>query len=579
MDETKPQPDDEQPEGEPVVDETPADGETDETSDEEINALAELPADLATADESALRELYDGYQSIYEERAPQAQTVAHRDYLRDLRSRQSAIAEELSRRRIEAQEVAESLAELQDAPALPDAAPSLASVGDVTGARPKQTRARQEPSSSPEKPKMAMVGGESSDRPGQPITHERVAAEAEEILRNRAWTGRARLAGVAGFDSLDGSPEALSGDNGARRNDALIREAVEEFNAERAARRASGDAPARTAAICQPFDIIREIPEDFVTDEPVSSMWPKRPIGRLAFQMTDGIGLADVDDGVATWDEDDQDLVDPTDPDTWKPCVEVDCPTPRSVTAEAVVACLTFRNDTEMSNPERVRHFQSAVNALRARIKEGRQLQIVDSLSSAYKWTGPTYGALPTLSEALNSLIAPLNYVNRSNPFGYDVIIPPGLLQVLSIDRANRAYGHESDPADVLAQLRADLEGVNAVVVSLDASLGGQPGLPFDTLNPVGDPADEVPRLSRSFRVRIVDPSAAIYGETGELYAGVQRGPDLVRQNRAQWFAEEYFLLAKHGVQPWAYVDVSLCSDGSRAGLIDPDDYVCGPAS
>jgi hypothetical protein len=584
---TEPQPDNgEQEPTSPAPDNGDSDTPDEASSEQPAEvSVPELPEDTQAADEQALRDLHAELDAL----AQPLTDARDWDRLQAVRERQGAIVGEIERRREQAIRDAERAKELSEAPALPEKEPVLANVATARAARTRQPDGQQEsPSQERQRPRVAAVAGDASAHRGQPFDYERAGIEAMEVARDNTMVGKARLASIGGFSSIDGAPEALSSDNPARRNDALIDEAVDSWAARRRVERAiaAGLTPSaedvRVAAICEPFDILRDVPDDFNAMEVVSKIWPQRPIGRLAFQFTPGVGLSDVEDGVGRWTEFDQAAVDPDDSSTWKQCVEVDCPTPEDVTAEAVTGCITWPNTTEMSNPERVRNFQNAVNALRARVKEGRQLEIVDSLSHPYSYSG-TYGALPTFVAALNSLIPVLNYVNRENPFGYTAILPPGLLQVLGIDRANRAFGHEQDPASVLAQLQADVEGIDRFVVALDhtTAIGGEPGPDGLTsaLPAVGGSTEAIKEISDVYRVRLVDPSAAIYGETGELYAGVQRDANLIRQNRAQWFAEEYFLLAKHGVQPWAYIDVSLCADGSRAGNVDPDDYPCGNAS
>jgi hypothetical protein len=225
-----------------------------------------------------------------------------------------------------------------------------------------------------------------------------------------------------------------------------------------------------------------------------------------------------------------------------------------------------------MSNPERVRNLNSALAALVARTYEGRILQRIDQLSSPYVFSGD-YGALPAIVEAVNSLLPQLNYVNRERRGEYVLLIPPAVAEILTIDRANRAYGVENEVSDVMAYLRGNLAGVRDVVETLDASLGSEPGIPFAAIRPVGNQAaaGAIPYVSGGvYRLRLVDPAAAIFAETGEMNAGALRDANLTRQNKVGYFAERFFFLAKHGPQPWATIDIHLCADGSRAGLITP---------
>jgi len=384
-------------------------------------------------------------------------------------------------------------------------------------------------------------------------------------------------------------PACLSTMNSAERNNTLIREAVDDWRRDHDRRHGRDVAaqPARTAAICQPFDIIRDIPSEFADTEVVSKVFPSRPAGRLGFQYLPSINLSAVLGATTVFTEAQQLAVDPANPATWKPIVDVPCPTVRNVIAEAVPGALRFDNTTEMSNPEVVRNYMDALAAQRARNKEGRLLQRIDGGSSLYT-ARPGYGAVPALIETINTMVAQAIYINRLDEPRYVVLIDPLTIRALLNDRANRAYADEDDGAssDLLTYINSCLDGVDDVIATLDGSYATQPGLPPLPLNPPGDAgstppggtlggvaqgaAVAMPGLPGIHRVRIVAPDAAIYAETGEMYVGVMRSPDLLRQNKAQFFAEEYFMLAKHGPAPWFSIDLEFCSDGARAGFLNP---------
>lgn len=551
--------------------------EAEGSEETKLSEIPEVPESLDDVDDEALATLESQLTTAFNERRPGAATAQDLADLQTIVTAQGRVAKEGEKRSKTRAKLEEDLSKLPEKmePALAAAAPK-ASAAQLAAAG-SQAPAKQEPKAAP-KAKVAMVAAAGlGEHEGEEVSWEDIA---EAISRNNR-SGKTYLAAIPGFSEAEGAPKALSLDNGPFMNNDLIREAVDDWRELQ-----KGERPVKTAAICEPLDILRDVPSAFSTAEPVSAIWPQRPIGRLGFQFTPGIDLVDVLDAVAHWTEADQAAVDPEDQSTWKPCVEVDCPPIATVKASAVTACLTFDNTTEMSNPERVRNFTEAVTAVRARIKEGLQLGVIDALSHRYEFTGD-YGALPALVQAINSLVAQLRYFNRLNEVNYLVIVPPAVSETLTIDRANRAYGVEMETSDVMAYLRGNLYNIGGVVESLDEAIArddvidpatgdpldpgtNEPGLPFNTLNPVGETAVAVPPLAATRRIRIIDPSAAIYGETGELYAGVQRSPEMLRQNRAQYFVEEYFLLTKHGAQPWATIDVDLCPNGARAGLEEP---------
>lgn len=575
----------------PAAEGTETEGETpagDGTSDAatEASAVPEIPEDLTTLDEETLRGSFTALDEAFAARRPVSTTAADREALRLIRAEQSRIAEEITRRIDEAAAVAADLEALdaEETPALPEPSqpvPALASAGAVVRARGTQPHAAQAPAgTTPARPRATLIAAAGTNvAPDGAEIDWATLGRAVDIAKKGRSQGDVILASLPAFSEMEGMPEPLTSDNGAPRNDALIAAAQAEFCAqryaddpERAQRHGAGEV--LTAAICGPLDIIREIPSEFTAESRVAPEFPARPISRLGFQFTRSLNIEAVLAGSTVWDEDDQAAVDPDDSSTWKPCVFVNCGDPDSVTAEAITGCLTFDNTTEMSSPERIANATAAVNAARARNKDARLLQIIDSLSSGYTFEGQ-YGALPTLIEAINTAVAQATYAQRITDPDYTLFLDVATVGLLLIDRANRAYGVDGEASDVVAQLLSNVEHVSRVVVTLDDSAGGgnvpnQPGLPFVGLNPAGDAPDTLPVLNGDRRIRLVDPRGWIYGETGDVNAGISRGPAELRQNRAQYFVEEYVLLEKPGPTPSFYIDVEFCNDGARAGLLEP---------
>ncbi len=342
--------------------------------------VPELAVDLTGVDDAALRAQFDQYGALITEHRATA-TPAQLPALEQALAGQRSIVAELERRAAEAADATARIEALNtDAPVLPDpvAVPALASAAAVVAGRdPQATIEQAPPEVRPERPRAALVAaaGANVASPGTVIELPTLGEAIDSVKSGDA--GKSRLASLQGFEEIgaDQFPEALSRSNTWETNNELIRQAQSDFMAVRA-----GERPAHTATICEPLDILRDLPDAFNATEVVSPELPSRPSGRLGFQHSLSIDLGAVLDGVALWDETDQAAVDPTDPDTWKPCVDVECPEPINVKAEAVVACLKFDITTEMSNPETVRNYMNALDALRARTKEGRILQRLDAL-------------------------------------------------------------------------------------------------------------------------------------------------------------------------------------------------------
>ena len=566
----------------PSDDVTPEDGAEEvaeqPTAEEEIEVRVapEVPEVLDELDEAGLRDLHERLGTWRTERREERDV----DGVRVAIEGQQRIVDEITRRRADARRVESELAELDliEVPVLPEAEPSLAGAGataaQLAAARGAQPANEQvPPAPAHERMPVALLAGAGTEiaTAGSAMSYAQLG-QAIDRVKTRP-EGQTILASLPSFeedaDRL-GLPPILSERNGVTLNDELIQEAVADWHA----REFGEPAPSRQGAICQPFDIIRDIPDAFVTDTPVSDIFPSRPAGRGGFQFTVSGTLADVGGAVNYWDETKQAAVDVTNSATWKPCIDYVCPTPQSAVLEAIATCVRYPITLEMSNPERVQNLNNAVGALEARMYEARMLQRIDQNARGYVFN-TEYGALPGLIEAVNTVIAQMTYTNRQALGNYVMLIPPGVTAVLLMDRANRAYVDNDERDDVMAYLQANLYGVRRIVETKDASAASEPGIPYlPVVPPVGNQGaamGSAPFISGSvYRIRLVDPAAAIYAETGEMNAGVLRDSNLIRQNMTAYFREWFFFLAKHGPQPWATLDMQLCADGSRAGFVTP---------
>lgn len=373
--------------------------------------------------------------------------------------------------------------------------------------------------------------------------------------------GRVTQAVVAALPAFEDTAElavpVLSDRNTAAQNDHIIAEAVESWKAVR-----NGQPLAHTAAICDPLDIIREIPEVGVVDTPFANLFPQRPIGRLGFTYTPASEIASTNGGIAVWTEADQAGVDPDDSSTWKPCVDISCSSPVEVKAKELTTCATVDTMVEMSSPERVREFLHLMGVQRARRREQHILDLWDDTASAYTFSG-TYGTLPSLVQALHTVLPQLLYPEREDAANYDLVLEPGFVNKLTYDEFNKAY---TEPQDALAALR-QATGLNVVV--LRDFVGASP---FQTPPTPGGGSATLAEIPDTNRVRIVPAGSYIYAATGEESTGWQTDPQLARQNKRQVFSAEWILLAKHSGSPAAFIDITSVGNGSRACCTTPFD-------
>jgi hypothetical protein len=416
----------------------------------------------------------------------------------------------------------------------------------------------------PEKPVVAYTAGAGQSAFSQGVALDLTglgrAFESRKNIQPGA-DGRVTQAVVASLPAFEDSHElavpVLTDRNTAAQNDQIIAEAVESWKAVRA-----GQPLAHTAAICDPLDIIREIPEVGVSDTPFANLFPQRPIGRLGFTYTPASSIDSTNDGIAVWTEDDQAAVDPADPSTWKPCVDISCSSPVEVKAQELTTCATVDTMIEMSSPERVREFLHLMGVQRARRREQYILGLWDDTASGYDFAG-TYGALPSLIQALHTVLPQLLYPEREDAANYDLVLEPGFVNKLVYDEYNKAY---TDPTDAVATLRA-ATGLNVVV--LRDFVGASP---FQVPPTPGGASATLAEIPDTNRVRIVPAGSYIYAATGEESTGWQTDPQLARQNKRQIFSAEWVMLAKHSGSPAAFIDVTSVGNGSRACCTEPFD-------
>ncbi len=565
------------------------DGPTDET------AAPEVPDNFDGMTEDELTDLHAKLEAKYGEERPGAQTRAQIDQLKAYREAQKRIADRVIEIRAEAAEAAADLEALdapvdipagdepeepsdtpetpQDAPAdaaapvaTPEAIAASVTAAGVAGARKPQSASEKAPAPARTRPRAPMQAAASQTV--VPYQQEvslgdigRIADKVKNDLRPVREVARAYVASVPAYEDMgDLGQDLLSTANGAQRNDALIREAVEAFQARRAER--LGRPAPKTAAICDPLDIIREIPDYVSQADPLSGAFPSRGISRLGFNFTPAVSLSAVSDGVATgWDDTDQASVDPDDSSTWKPCLDATCPSPCEITAVASTACLTFDVTTEMSNPERIRDLMSKLTALRIRNRTIGLLDLMDGLSAKFTRTGD-YSLLPDTIYAVEKLLAWMTYGERLDAEDYTLFLPPGFSNFLVADIHGQSFLQSEDlnagTTKALSELSSTL-GVDIV------SLRDETDTTWDTAFPAAGTTNALDDTPCAWPLRLIHTPSALYGSTGVIDTGIQSDPQLARQNKRQWFQEEFTLLTKHGSPPWAKVTLTSAASGSRA--------------
>ncbi len=543
--------------------------------DEELEELT-LPDNLDQLSETQLRELHTDYVSrITELRDEEVLTVAQARELRRLVEEANTVGAVIN-------EVAAPM------PAVDDTNPARPEVPTVTAEAPVSAEAVEAPAEISDEvvpdelpqPVAASIrvneldtpdGGPGSETPNIPgavftasasqadytagaeltiedLGHLFESAGREQISGGN-YQGKARLASIDRY--VDGAPR-LGSDKYF--NTQLINSLPQH--------------DPKTAAICGPIDIVRPIPDCVDTGRYIRNMFRQVPAPRGAFQFMKSIGLADVSDAVTIWTDADQAAIDPNDQSTWKQCHALVCEPTITTQVEAIVACLTVETKQEFSAPEQVQNNINTIAALTDRVAEGELLRRIDALSSAYTFTGD-YGSLPRIVQLIETLIGRSMSVSRSvTPDNYRVILPAGLLQQLTIDSMNRGFRDACCPDEVMKMFME--MGIGSPVVTPDFATGDLDPWAAFALNPPGAAAVVLPDAPTVWKIRVIDASQGFYYDTGGRAFGVERSPELSRQNKVQWFGEQFEGLDKQGCVPWFTINATLCPNGDRAGFSAP---------
>jgi len=571
------------------------DGPVDETTPSDVD----VPPNFDGIDEDALRELHAKLEAKFKAERTDAKTRAQVDALRGYREAQKRIADEITRRQTETVEMADSLRVLDETvelPSEPDSAaepdpaevvvppvdpaapvdadaptPEAIAAGltatGVAGARTPQTAAQQAPVAARTRPRAAMTAAASQQIVpfGTEVSLMRIGEIADQVknqLRPKGEQVKAYVASVAAYEDMGSELgiEILSTANGYQRNDQLIREAVEAHQVRRAEK--MGRPKPVTAAICDPLDIIRDIPDYVSQADPFASALPSRAISRLGFNFTPAITLAGVTSGAqAGWDDTDQALVDADDSATWKPCLDAVCGSPCEVTATAATACMTFDVTTEMSNPERIRDIMSKLTAARIRARTIQLLDLMDALSIQYTRTGD-YSLLPDTIYAVETTLARITYPERLDAEDYTLFLPHGFGRMLVADVHGKDGMVNDEYAESLTRILTRLSTILGVDI---VDLRDETDATWDTPLPAVNDPTALSDGPCEWPLRLIHTPSALYGSTGVIDTGVQADPQLMRQNKRQWFQEEFALLTKHGSPPWAKITLTSAASGSRA--------------
>jgi hypothetical protein len=338
---------------------------------------------------------------------------------------------------------------------------------------------------------------------------------------------------------------------------------------------------ALTAAncFCGPTELIRE--QGVVGDRgrPVAGLFPSIPL-RGAFRAMSDLAF-NVDNAGSTvqWTCDDQDLVDPGDPLTWKPCTELDCFTEDEYVPYMVVACTTVRRQHRWAHPEQIERWLELLMVEYDSVAETILLDTIEADAGAPLTVGAAgnlmeqHGLLAKLHYALGSLSYSLGYEFRSSALaGHTVIAPRGMTDAILADEKLRGF-----PSGVRssAELVTDIEqsyGVRLVErMDEPTSRKADAAATVAALN-AGGAIDGIttPLLPPTFRLMVLDTSQWVHGEGVLVGADWHVDIDLLKQNKMTYFLENVEILERLGARKSYLIDVPGVIAGSYTDLVAP---------
>lgn len=370
--------------------------------------------------------------------------------------------------------------------------------------------------------------------------------------------------------------------HGPEKNSGIIRQRLA-AEAERLSQLRGGGAVTAAAPWCEPFDVIRRIPNDVNTATPVFNSLPFVPMGYGGFTFNQGYEFSDLIDAVDIWTSDDQSNIDPTDPDTWKRCMTLSCPDdlPTVTLDDYLTACLEWQVGVDLNNPERFADAFKYLEGQRARLKEQYTLSLLDALTVNYKnsTVGTSYrviGGLPDFIAAIKATFQGITYDTRATGrSGYTMYLDTIMMDALVIAEMRAAFAKtDASPGSIKAAILRAIPEISQIIDVIDRVPGAYGssqanGNPHAAVPAAGGALVAIPAIVVAGLVRLI-PTAEVFAfGTGEMRTGVRQDFSYARQNKVGWFAEEAFALTKFGVQPWFKIAMDIVPSGYYVGTLN----------
>lgn len=366
-------------------------------------------------------------------------------------------------------------------------------------------------------------------------------------------------------------------DQSAIENSRIIAKAIAAHEAGKGTRPVALQA---AGCFCGPDELIRETGVVGRRGRPFAAMFASIPsqggyraMPDLAFNVDTQLRA-----GVSQWTCDDQTAVDPNDPDTWKPCAEINCFTEETYVPYAVEACVTVERFHRWAHPEQVDAWINLLGIEYDALAETLLIDKIEADAGTPLTVGTAlmqeHGLFAKVLYALGSLSYALGYQFREGEgvlAGYTLNVPVGFTSALWADEALRGFpSNYTTVESMLAKIRET--GVT-ITERMDESSSRK----ADAANTVtalngGGAIDgnTTPLLPPTFRMYLIPTSGYVHTEGVMVGADWHVDADLLQQNKMRYFLENIESLDNLSVRKPHIIDVPGVIAGSYTDLVAP---------
>lgn len=314
----------------------------------------------------------------------------------------------------------------------------------------------------------------------------------------------------------------------------------------------SPEAVSAAGGCCSLAQPIYDNPVNSSLSRPIRDALPNFGATRGAVSFFPAVCLPD--SGAALWTCDDDLAVDPDDKETWKQCVEVDCPEEDRAQVEAIYSCLTIGNFQRQFAPEQWTAHLQAVSALQSRTAE---VALFDKMRAGVTTThsvNDTGSIYVTMLNAVGRASAAIRQDQRLDSVDLRFVAPFWLLNAIRADLRARRIGDVDNP-----------EVADAMIAAAFANEGVTPtwSLDLNPLEPTGQADGPLTNYEDLANAVIFPEGYFTYLDGGTLDLGTEiRDMDSNRQNKVSAFAESFEGLLARGCNAKGLdIPVTVCED------------------